>query len=273
MGAGGRPARAEVDPAIMIAEARRAFWVMVGFLAIIWIVQIVNAIGDYQLTHLYGIRSRDITSLPDILSAPFLHFSWAHIEGNSGPLFIFGFLAAYRGVRKFFWVTTLIVLVAGLGAWLTNGSDTNAAGASGVVFGYFGYIMVRGLFDRHLIDIVLGLVMALCFAYQFTVLLPTDGVDWQGHAFGFVAGLAGGWIFRDRRRKQPKAAEPASVIPAVPVIEPPTQAITPDPATTGSTTTGSATADPATTAMPTPSKTPKVDPADRLAQLRKELGQ
>jgi hypothetical protein len=67
-----------------------------------------------------------------------------------------------------------------------------------VVFGYFGYILVRGAFDRHKIDIVIGLVMALCFAYQFTVLLPHNGISWQGHLFGFAGGILGGWIFRDR---------------------------------------------------------------------------
>jgi hypothetical protein len=77
-----------------------------------------------------------------------------------------------------------------------------------VVFGYLGYILVRGLFDRHLIDIVIGAVMALCFAYQFTVLLPHAGIGWQDHIGGLVAGVAGGWIFRDRARRA--AARPAS---------------------------------------------------------------
>jgi membrane associated rhomboid family serine protease len=185
----------------MIAEARRALWVMVGVLVIIWLVQIVNWADHYHLTFDFGIHPRDVGSLPEILTAPFLHFSWAHIEGNSGPLFIFGFLAAYRGVRKLGWVTVLVVLTSGLGSWFTGEAGSVSAGASGVVFGYFGYIIVRGAFDRHRIDIVIGLVMALCFAYQFSVLLPTEGVDWQGHAFGFAGGVLGGWLFRDRRRK------------------------------------------------------------------------
>jgi membrane associated rhomboid family serine protease len=68
-----------------------------------------------------------------------------------------------------------------------------------VVFGYFGYIMVRGFFDRHAIDMLLGAVMALCFAYQFTVLLPQAGIGWQAHIGGLVGGIAAGWVFRDRR--------------------------------------------------------------------------
>jgi membrane associated rhomboid family serine protease len=187
------------DPAQVLAGARRALFVMVGVLALLWVIQIVNWADHYHLTQQYGIRGRDVASLPDIITAPFLHFSWAHIEGNSGPLFIFGFLAAYRGVARFAWVTAVVVLVSGLAAWFTEGSGTVGAGASGVVFGYFGYIMVRGFFDRHPIDMLVGAVMALCFAYQFTVLLPHAGIGWQAHIGGLVGGVAAGWIFRDRK--------------------------------------------------------------------------
>jgi membrane associated rhomboid family serine protease len=187
----------------VLAEARKAFFVMAGFLAVIWVLQIANWADHYQLTLDYGIQPRDAGSLPDIFSAPFLHFSWAHIEGNSGPLFIFGFLAAYRGVTKFVWVTILIVLASGFTAWVAEPANTVGAGASGVVFGYFGYIMVRGFFDRHPIDMVIGAIMALCFAYQFTVLLPQTGIGWQAHIGGLLGGVAVGWIFRERR---PKAA-------------------------------------------------------------------
>src|ERR1035437_6802081 len=194
------------DAEMVLAEARKALFVMVAFLAAIWIVQIANWADHYQLSIEYGIRPHDLASLPDILSAPFLHFSWAHIEGNSGPLFIFGFLAAYRGVARFAGVTVLVILASGLAAWLTESSGSVGAGASGVVFGYFGYIMVRGFFDRHAIDILLGAVMALCFAYQFSVLLPQRGIGWQGHLGGLGGGVLAGWLFRDRRRDQRTAA-------------------------------------------------------------------
>jgi membrane associated rhomboid family serine protease len=187
------------DPAAVLAGARRALFVMVGILALLWLIQIINWADGYRLTYEYGIRGRDVASLPDIITAPFLHFSWTHIEGNSGPLFIFGFLAAYRGVAKFAALTALVIVVSGLAAWFAESPGTVGAGASGVVFGYFGYIMVRGLFDRHVIDLIVGAVMALCFAYQFTVLLPHAGIGWQAHIGGLVGGIVGGWLLRDRR--------------------------------------------------------------------------
>jgi membrane associated rhomboid family serine protease len=190
------------DAESVLAEAQKALFVMVAFLAILWIVQVANWADHYQLSFRYGIRPRDPGSLPDIFSAPFLHFSWAHIEGNSGPLFIFGFLAAYRGVKKFLGVTLIVAVTSGLGAWIFEGAHTVGAGASGMVFGYFAYIIVRGIFDRHPVDLLIGLVMALCFAYQFTVLLPQHGIGWQDHIGGVVGGVLAGWLFRERRRGQ-----------------------------------------------------------------------
>lgn len=194
------------DPQTVLANARRAFFVMVGVLVVLWAIQIANVADSYHLTASYGIRPRDVGSLPHILTAPFLHFSWSHIEGNSGPLFIFGFLAAYRGLAKFGAVSVVVILTSGFAAWLFEPTHSVGAGASGVVFGYFGYIMVRGLFDRHLIDVLIGAVMALCFAYQFSVLLPHQGIGWQAHVGGLIGGIACGWLLRDRRAK---AASPA----------------------------------------------------------------
>jgi membrane associated rhomboid family serine protease len=210
------------DAESVLAEARKALFVMVAFLAILWIVQVANALDHYQLTNDYGIRPRDLGSLPDILAAPFLHVSWTHIESNSGPLFIFGFLAAYRGVVRFLGLTAMVIVVSGLAAWFFGDPKTIGVGASGVVFGYLGYILVRGFFDRHGIDILIGAVMALCFAYQFTVLLPHAGIGWQAHIGGLVAGVVGGWLFRDRsaRVSARKQATPAAARPATTAVAP-----------------------------------------------------
>lgn len=192
------PARraAEID----VAEARKAFFLMVGFIALIWILQIANWADHYHLDGSYGILPRSIGRLPDIFTAPFLHFSWDHVEGNSGPLFVFGLLAAYRGVVRFLGVTLLVAVTSGLAVWLFQGNNQLTVGASGFIFGYFGYVLSRGIIDRNLIDALAAVVMALSYAYILTVAIPgTPGVSWTGHLGGLVGGLAAGWIFRTRR--------------------------------------------------------------------------
>ena len=196
----------------MIAEARKAFFVMFGFMAVIWIIQIVNWAGHYRLDQEYGLIPLRASRLPEILTSPFLHFSWQHIEGNSGPLFVFGFLAAYRGVVRFLWLTLLTALTSGFAVWFFQGTNTLGVGASGLIFGYFGYVVLRGIFDRHLIDTLIGVVMAASFAYLVTIALPgTPGVSWLAHLGGLVGGVVGAWLLRDRR---PKAAAVAAAPPA-----------------------------------------------------------
>ena len=202
---GQRRRAADVDLDINLAEARKAFFLMVGFIALIWVLQVANWADHYQLNPSYGIVPHDVGRLPEIFTAPFLHFSWDHIEGNSGPLFVFGLLAAYRGVTRFLGVTLLVAVTSGLGVWLFQGGNTVTVGASGLIFGYFGYVLARGVIDRNLIDALAAVVMGLSYAYILTVAIPgTPGVSWTGHLGGLVGGLAAGWIFRTRRGGQAK---------------------------------------------------------------------
>jgi len=187
---------AEID----LAEARKAFFLMVGFIGLIWLLQVFNWAGHYRLDYDYGVVPRNIGRLPEIFTSPFLHFNWDHIEGNSGPLFVFGLLAAYRGVVRFLGVTLVVVITSGLAVWLFQ-SDSVTVGASGLIFGYFGYVLARGLIDRNLIDALAAVVMALSYAYILTVAIPgTPGVSWIGHLGGLVGGIASGWVFRSSRR-------------------------------------------------------------------------
>jgi membrane associated rhomboid family serine protease len=188
---------AEID----VDEARKAFFLMVGFIGLIWVLQVANWADHYHLDASFGILPRNLGHLGDIFIAPFLHFSWDHIEGNSGPLFVFGLLAAYRGVTRFLGVTLLVAITSGLAVWFFQGNGQETVGASGLIFGYFGYVLARGLIDRNLIDALAAVVMALSYAYILTVAIPgTPGVSWIGHLGGLVGGLAAGWIFRTRRR-------------------------------------------------------------------------
>ncbi|MDH6119404.1 rhomboid family intramembrane serine protease [Kitasatospora sp. GAS204B] len=203
---------------LLIAEARRAFFVIFGFLCALWLIQLGNWADGEALVRDYGIRPHDLTRLPDFFTAPLLHVSWEHLQSNSGPLFIFGFLAAYRGVRKFLLLTLLITVTSGLAVWIFGPGDAVTVGASGLVFGYLGYVVLRGLFDRHLIDSLIGLVMAASFSYELSVAIPgaPSGISWQAHLGGLVGGIAGAWLLRDRGARPVRAASDAGAGAAAP---------------------------------------------------------
>jgi membrane associated rhomboid family serine protease len=97
-------------------------------------------------------------------------------------------------------------VTSGLAVWLFQGSSELTVGASGLIFGYFGYVLARGAVDRNLIDALAAVVMGLSYAYILTVAVPgAPGVSWVGHLGGLVGGLAAGWIFRTRSAR-PAAA-------------------------------------------------------------------
>src|SRR5215469_3594741 len=97
-----------------LRNLRNALLAMGVFLALIWILQVVNWADGYRLEQQYGILPHDAGRLGDIFTAPLLHANWAHIEGNSVPLLVLGVAAAYRGIRKFLAVTAIVAIVSGL---------------------------------------------------------------------------------------------------------------------------------------------------------------
>lgn len=180
-----------------VRKVRDALVVMVAFLALIWILQVFNWADGYRLDVEYSILPHHVSRLPDIFAAPFLHFSWQHIEGNSVPLFVLGFLAAYRGIVKFLLLTFIVAVVSGLGVWLFQSGNESTVGASGLIFGYFGYVLLRGIFDRNLLDVGVGILAGLLYWTILSVAIPgTPGISWIGHLSGLVGGVIAAWLLR-----------------------------------------------------------------------------
>jgi membrane associated rhomboid family serine protease len=202
---GGAPATTR---AAALLSARNALVVMVGIFAVLWIVQIINNADHYRLSIDYGIEPRRVSDLPHILTAPFLHWSWAHIEGNSLPLLVLGFLVAYRGIPRFLVVTAIVILTSGVAIWLTSPSGADTVGASGVIFGWFGYVIVRGFFSRNKVDIAVGVLVMLYYLPIFTDLLPSPHLSYQGHIGGLLGGILCGWLFRTQRDSSATALVP-----------------------------------------------------------------
>jgi membrane associated rhomboid family serine protease len=195
-----------------LLRIRNALIVMGAFMAIIWILQVFNWTDSYRLDYEYGIVPRNVGSLSDIFTAPFLHASWTHIEGNSVPLLVLGVLAAYRSIVKFLFATLIIVVASGMAVWLFQSGNSVTIGASGVVFGYFGYVLVRGLIDRNWLDIGIGVLAGLLFYGILAVAMPgTPGVSWIDHVGGLVGGVAAAWMLRTPAAQRVRAGSPKPV--------------------------------------------------------------
>jgi membrane associated rhomboid family serine protease len=199
---GSRYESAKRGAGALLSGALSAGIIVVAMLVVMWVVEGVDYFLGGALDH-FGIVGWDPDGLVGILFAPFLHGGFPHLIANSVPLLILGFLAGLRDVRKFLWASLIIILVGGLGTWATS-PNAITVGASGLIFGYFGYILARGVFDRRLVDMVIAVGVGIVYYGILAGLLPNQpGISWQGHLFGLIGGVLAGWVLRRRKKELP----------------------------------------------------------------------
>ena len=174
--------------------------VLFGTLAVIWAVSLYGLYADDRLVPALALLPRRVDGLPGILTAPFVHGSFAHLLANTLPLAILGGMVAIRG-RNYFLATTLAIAVfGGLGLWLI-GRDAAHIGASGLVFGYFGFLVARGYYERRVGSIAVAILVVTAYGGMLGGVLPrADGVSWEGHLCGLIAGGLCARTARRRRR-------------------------------------------------------------------------
>lgn len=162
-------------------------------LAVMWAVQLIDAALPLSFTG-FGLRSWDPAGLPGILVSPLLHAGWSHLIANSLPLLVLGCLVAVEGSRRFWAVTAFAAVIGGVGTWLLNAPGTLTVGASGLVFGYFGYTVMRvfapGRVSHRILYAVIAVIVVMLYGGSMLagVVGVRDGVSWQAHLFGALGG-------------------------------------------------------------------------------------
>ena len=134
-------------------------------------LELVDQLSGNRLDS-FGIEARDWADLWSIFTAPFMHAGWDHLAGNSLPLWIFGFLVLLGGGAEFLRVGAHLHLTSGLAAWLLSPSLSNTLGASGVIFGFLTYLLMRGVYTRSGKQIALAVVLFLAFGGLLWGVLP-----------------------------------------------------------------------------------------------------
>ena len=173
----------------MRPDRTTAFKVVLVMLAVMWVSEVVDVATGHKLDEL-GIEPRDPEGLIGVGTAPFLHAGFGHLLSNTLPFVILGLAVAFEGLKRLALVTAIVMVVGGLGTWLFASAGTVHIGASGLVFGYAAYLIVRGVFNRSLGELALALVVVLFLGGALLGgFVPRAGVSWQGHLFGALGGV------------------------------------------------------------------------------------
>lgn len=173
--------------------------VILSTVAVLTVIEIINLITGRMLNQ-WGNYPREITSLPGIFIGPFLHGSLAHFFSNIIPFAIFLYLMLQHGVKRCIGVSLWIIIATGLLVWLF-GRDAYHVGASGVVYGYFGYLVLGGFFSKQPKLIIISLLVGFFYGGLIFGVLPSRPyISWESHLFGFIVGAAAAYFWAKKKK-------------------------------------------------------------------------
>lgn len=178
--------------------------ILATFVAIFWLLEILDQFVFRGSLDIFGIIPHQVVGLRGILFAPFLHGDFPHLIANTVPFLILGWLVMLQETSDFFIVTGLTMLVGGLGVWLFAAPGSIHIGASILIFGYLGFLLLRGYFQRNIPSILLSILVFLLYGGTIWGVLPSrPGISWQGHLFGFLGGVLAAKLIATEKKHYP----------------------------------------------------------------------
>jgi membrane associated rhomboid family serine protease len=181
------------------SRARRGLVVVGSFVLLLYLIEILNTLLLHSLNRTFGLRPRSLDGVFDILTFPLLHANLAHLVSNTLPLITFGFLVFLSGMRVFLTALGSSWLGSGVVVWLIGGFHVTV-GASGLVFGLFAFLLVRGFVNHNWWQIVLSVVLFMVYGGILFGMLPTVAsyVSWQAHLGGAIGGVVAALLLNTR---------------------------------------------------------------------------
>ncbi|MFN0213532.1 MAG: rhomboid family intramembrane serine protease [Saprospiraceae bacterium] len=163
--------------------------------AVLWLVHLWQMADNFD-PGAYGIMSRRAWGLRGIITAPLIHGSWKHLISNTLPLFVLSFISLYfyrKVAMRAFW---LIYFLTGAAVWLFA-RPVSHIGASGVIYGLVAFMFWNGIFRRSLRSIILAGIVMLLYSGMFLGVLPDqEGISWESHLIGSLAGIFAAFLFK-----------------------------------------------------------------------------
>lgn len=179
-----------------------------SLLLVIWIVYVFDHIVGFQWAS-YGVLPRDSSGIKGILFMPLLHGSWGHLLSNTPPLFVLMAMLWFFYPRIAAPAFLMIYILAGLATWTFARAGVYHIGASGLIYGLVAFLFWNGLFRRNMKAIVISLIVLFYYGGMFVGILPgQQGISWDGHLLGALAGIFTAYVFRRHKEKEEMETPP-----------------------------------------------------------------
>lgn len=175
---------------------------VLALVAAVWAVELVNQAVGHRLNLWLGLEPRDLGGLVGVPAMPFLHHGVGHAAANTVPLLVLGLIGTAVAPRRFIAASLAIILISGLAVWLLGRPNSIHIGASGLVFGWFGFLVALGFAEGRPRAILGSVVVMTLYGGMIWGVLPRFGTatSWEAHLFGGAAGAAVAWYGRPKRR-------------------------------------------------------------------------
>lgn len=158
------------------------------------VIHIINIALGNQLS-VFGIRPGELSTLPYIITAPWLHGSWLHLLSNLVGLAVFSALSLIKGTNFFVKASAIIICLTGLLVWLFARSGATHIGASGWIFGLWSLSIAVAWFQRSFLNIVIAVFVAVFYGGMIWGVLPSNPhVSFESHLFGAMAGVFAAYV-------------------------------------------------------------------------------
>lgn len=167
----------------------KEFKILIVAISIFWAIEILDFFAFQGSLDRYGIQPHNLIGLRGIVFAPFLHGGFGHLIANTIPFITLGWLTMIQETSDFYIASIMSALIGGIGVWLFAAPNSVHIGASILIYGYLGFLLLRGYFQNNFPSIALSVFVAIAYgSFVWGVFPSQTGISWQGHLFGFIGG-------------------------------------------------------------------------------------
>lgn len=180
-------------------ETLRSIRPLVALIAVIWAIEVLNQILGHQLNQWFGLLPRSFSGLIGVPAMPFLHGGVSHAAANTLPLLVLGGIGLAVAPRRFWLASVAIVVISGLAVWVLA-RPAIVVGASGLIFGWFGFVLSLAVMERSLRALAGAIAVVVLYGGLIWGVLPSAAVQisWEAHLFGALAGGVVAFLLRER---------------------------------------------------------------------------